>query len=156
MRSWMKPLVVTTMVLGAIGVALGQKSKGNSDEEAIRKLDAEWSAAVQNKDAEKSASFYAEDGAILPSNAPKATGKAQVRDVWLHLVGLPGFGLHFEPAKIEVAKANDMAYDVGTYELKLNDAHGIPTTVIGKYVVVWKKQSDKQWKVVADIFNPDK
>jgi uncharacterized protein (TIGR02246 family) len=156
MRSWMKPLAVVTMALGAIGVALGQKSKGNADGEAIRKLDAEWSAAVQNKDAEKSAAFYAEDGAILPSNAPKAAGRAQVRDVWSHMVALPGFGLHFEPAKIEVAKAKDMAYDVGTYELKFNDLQGNPTTVIGKYVVVWKKQPDKQWKVVADIFNPDK
>jgi uncharacterized protein (TIGR02246 family) len=156
MRSSMKPLVVATMVLSGIGVALGQKSKGNADEEAIRKLDAQWSAAAQNKDAEKSASFYAEDGAILPSNAPKATGKAQVRDVWSHLVALPGFGLHFEPTRIEVAKSKDMAYDVGTYELKFNDSQGNPTTVIGKYVVVWKKQPDKQWKAAADIFNPDK
>ena len=25
----------------------------------------------------------------------------------------------------------------------------------GKYVIVWKKQEDGQWKVVADIANPD-
>jgi ketosteroid isomerase-like protein len=49
-----------------------------------------------------------------------------------------------------------MAYEVGTYEMKVNDSQATPTTVIGKYVVVWQKKSDKQWKVVADIFNPDK
>jgi ketosteroid isomerase-like protein len=49
-----------------------------------------------------------------------------------------------------------MAYEVGTYEMTVNDPQATPTTVLGKYVVVWQKQSDKQWKVVADIFNPDK
>jgi hypothetical protein len=41
----------------------------------------------------------------------------------------PGFSLHFTPAQIEVAKSKDMAYDVGTFELKLNDAQGAPTTI---------------------------
>ena len=72
------------------------------------------------------------------------------------MLALPGVSLSFVPTSIEVAKSKDMAYDVGTYELKLNDPQGNPTTQIGKYVVVWKKQADKQWKVVADIFNPDK
>jgi uncharacterized protein (TIGR02246 family) len=148
--------------LGLIGfsvlllASLSPAQKGITDEEAIRKLDAEWSAAAQNKDVEKSVSVYAEDGVMLPSNAPIATGKAQIRDFWSHMLASPGFAVSFAPTKIEVAESKDMAYDVGTYELKLNDPQGNPTTVIGKYVVVWKKQPDKQWKVVADIFNPDK
>ncbi len=69
---------------------------------------------------------------------------------------MPGFALSFGSTKIEVAKSGDIAYDVGTFELRFNDASGKPTTEIGKYVVVWKKQADKQWKVVADIFNTDR
>ncbi len=71
----------------------------NADEQAIRKLDAEWSAAAQNKDVEKSVSFYAEDGVMLPGNAPKAAGKAQIRDLWSHMVASPGFGVSFGPTK---------------------------------------------------------
>lgn len=149
-----KPWLIGCSVLLLASLAPAQK--GNTNEEAIRKLDAEWSAAAQNKDVEKSISFYAEDAVFLPTNAPKAEGKAQIRDAWSHLLGLPGVALNFGPTKIEVAKSRDMAYDVGTYELKMNDPQGNPTTEIGKYVVVWKKQPDKQWKVVADIFNPDK
>ncbi|MDQ1409891.1 MAG: hypothetical protein QOJ41_1626 [Acidobacteriaceae bacterium] len=156
MRSWMKLMAVAALILGGIELALGQKLEGNADEQAIRKLDAEWSAAAQNKDVEKSVSFYAEDGLMLPSNAPKAAGKAQIRDLWSHMVASPGFGVSFGPTKIEVAKSKDMAYEVGTYEMTVNDPQATPTTVLGKYVVVWQKQSDKQWKVVADIFNPDK
>jgi len=49
-----------------------------------------------------------------------------------------------------------LSYDVETFELKLNDANGSPTTMMGKYVVVWKKQPDGHWKAAADIFNSDK
>lgn len=146
-------------LIGCSVVLLASQSLANTkntDEEAIQKLDAEWSAAAQNKDVEKSVSFYAEDGMMLPSNAPKVTGKGQIRDFWSHMLASPGFGLSFSPTKIEVAKSQDMAYDVGTFEMKGNDPQGNPTTVIGKYVVVWKRQADKQWKVLADIFNQDK
>jgi ketosteroid isomerase-like protein len=49
-----------------------------------------------------------------------------------------------------------MAYDIGTFELKLNDAQGSPMTIPGKYVVIWKKQKGGDWKAEADIFNTDK
>jgi uncharacterized protein (TIGR02246 family) len=148
-------LLMTTAVLG-IGVAFAQTSSGGADEQGIRKLDKEWSAATQTKDASKMAAYYAADGSAFPFNAPIATGKEQIQKMWAGLMAVPGFSLSFRPTKIEVAKSGEMAYDVGTFELKINDDKGNPTTEIGKYVVVWKKQPDKQWKVVADIFNTDK
>lgn len=135
-------------------VLVGQN--GNVDEEAIRKLDVAWSAAASSRDIDKTISFYADDGSVLPHGAPLATGKAQIKEVWTQLLTLPGVKLTFEPSKITVAKAKDMAYEIGTYQLTVNDAQGKPSTEIGKFVVVWKKQPDKQWKVVADIFNADK
>ena len=129
---------------------------GASDEAAIRKLDVEWSAAAQSKNVDKTVSFYAEDGSVLPANAPKATGKEQIRAVWAHLLTELKADVSFAPTKIEVSKSGDLAYDIGTYELKVKDPQGKAVTEIGKYVVVWKKQSDKQWKVMADIFNADK
>ncbi|HSY63892.1 MAG TPA: nuclear transport factor 2 family protein [Terriglobales bacterium] len=71
------------------------------------------------------------------------------------LMALPGFSLSFAPSKIVIAKADDMAYEIGTYHLTLNDAQGKPAASVGKYVVNWQKRGGK-WKVVADIFNDDK
>src|SRR5208282_2993779 len=99
---------------------------------------------------------YSETGSVMPFNAPIATGKTKVQEVWTQLMARPGFSLHFTPTQIEVAKSKDMAYDVGTFELKLNDAQGAPMTIPGKYVVVWKKQKGGSWKAEADIFNTDK
>jgi ketosteroid isomerase-like protein len=136
--------------------SVAQKSNPNPDEQAIRKLDKDWSAAAGSKDLDKTVSYYAAEASALPFNAPIASGKEQIRQVWAHLMSLPGFSLTFAPTKIEVAKSGDLAYDVGTFELKTNDASGNSVSEVGKYTVVWKKQSDKQWKVIIDMFNTDK
>ena len=156
MKTRMKLGLLAALFLLGIGVSIAQKSPGNRDEQAIRKLDKEWSATAQTKEAGKMVAYYAEDGSAFPFNAPIATGHEQIQKLWAGLMSMPGFALSFAPTKIEVAKSGDMAYDVGTFELKTNDANGNLTTTAGKYVVVWKKQADKQWKAVADIFNTDK
>jgi uncharacterized protein (TIGR02246 family) len=156
MNSRMKFGLLAMLLLVGMGVSFAQKSSGSADEQAIRKLDKEWSAAAQSKDAGRMLAYYAEDASAFPFNAPIATGKEQIQKLWAGLMSMPEFSLSFAPTKIEVAKSGDLAYDVGTFELKFNDANGNPTTEIGKYVVVWKKQPDKQWKVAADIFNTDK
>lgn len=156
MKIKLKLGLATAILVTAAGISFAQKTVATADEQVIRKLDQEWSAAAQGKDLAKTVSYYAVDGSVLPFNAPIATGKEQIQKVWASLMALPGFSLTFAPTKIEVAKGGDLAYDVGTFELKVNDANGQPTTSIGKYVVVWKKQADKQWKVMADIFNTDK
>jgi ketosteroid isomerase-like protein len=68
----------------------------------------------------------------------------------------PGFSLTFAPSKIEIAKSADIAYEVGTFELKMNDDKGNLTTIPGKFVVAWKRQPKGDWKVELDIFNTDK
>lgn len=145
-------LLLTSMT----AVSLAQKSNPSADEQAIRKLDQDWSAAAGAKDVEKTVSFYADDASAFPYNAPIATGKDQIRQLWSHLMSLPGFALTFGPTKVEVAKSGDLAYEYGTFELRSNDAQGNPTVTLGKSVVVWTKQPDKRWKVMVDIFNTDK
>ncbi len=140
----------------ALLLSLPTLARAVSVEDTLRKLDAEWSAAAQSKNLDKAVSYYAEDGMVLPPQAPLASGKAAVREVWKGLLAIPGVDLTFVPTKIGVSKAKDLAYDVGTYTLKMNDANGNAVSQIGKYVVVWKKQANGEWKVQADIFNPDK
>lgn len=128
----------------------------SADEAAIRRAGAEWSQAASAKDVDKAVSFYADDASMLPYAAPIATGKEQIRQNWMQLMAIPGANLIFASTKIVVAKAGDMAYDLGTFSMKANDAQGNATTTVGKYVVVWRKQPTGQWKAVADIFNTDK
>ena len=122
-----------------------------SDENLIRQTAAAWSAAAGSRDLNKCVSFYTDDASVLPFNAPIAVGKDQIRNVWSQLMSNPGFSLSFRPTKIEVAQSGDLAYEIGTFDLTLDQS--VPYR--GKYVVAWKKQSGGDWKAAADIFNTD-
>ena len=150
-----KKLALVLMLVAVLGSMPALAKDASSDERAIRALDASWSQAATAKNLDKTVSFYADDASMLPANAPIATGKDAIHAAWSHLMALPGFSLSFAPSKIVIAKAGDMAYEIGTYHLTLNDAQGKPATSVGKYVVNWQKRGG-QWKVVADIFNADK
>lgn len=143
------------VVLALIFVVAGAVPSLGADLEAgekrIRELDAAWVAAVAAKDAKATAAFYADDGRIMPQNAPAAEGSDAVGEVWNGLFQLKDFALTFEPTRIAVAEAGDVAYDIGTYSLAFTSDQG-PVQDLGKYVVVWKKVGG-EWKVAADIFN---
>ncbi len=126
-----------------------------ADEQAIRDTYAECLKASQAKDLERVLSCWADDGSVFPPNAPIATGKEAIRPFYSELYTNPGFALSSQQTKVEVSHAGDLAYDVGAYELTLNDPQGKPVTDRGKFVHVWKKQPDGSWKAVVAIFNSD-
>jgi ketosteroid isomerase-like protein len=154
-----KCVVLLVCLAGSVTAAFANSTSSptdrSADEAAIRKLDVAWSHATETKDLDGTVAPYAADGSVLPFNAPIATGAVAIREVWSSLMSKPGFHLTFAPTKIVIAGSGDMAWEVGTFELKLNDAQGNPTTMLGKYVVTWKKV-DGTWKAAADIFNTDK
>jgi uncharacterized protein (TIGR02246 family) len=149
-------LSVVLLVVTATASFSRKKASVADDETAIRKADAEWSQAANINQLDRFLSFYADDASVLPFNAPMVSGKDQIRQFFTQLMSKPGFAVSFAPTKIEVSKSRDVAYEIGTAELKLNDAQGQPTTMPAKYVVVWSKDSNRHWKAVADVFNTNK
>jgi ketosteroid isomerase-like protein len=144
-------VVVAMMQAGCVSMT----SDNRGDENAIRQADLEWSKAAAAKDVEKVVSYYAEDGAAYPPNAPVAAGKQAIKVAWTGMVNLPGFGISWAPSRVDVAKSGDLGWSTGTYNMTLN-VPGMPANDHGKYVVVWKKQQPEgAWKAVADIFNSD-
>ena len=152
-------VVLTAYLAGSFTPALTSPrippTDRSADEAAIRKIDVAWSHAGETKDLDAFVAPYATDGSVLPFSAPMATGTKAIREVWPGLMSKPGFSLRFTPTKMEVAASGDMAWEVGTFELKLNDPQGNPMTIPGKYVVTWKNLGGS-WKVAVDIFNTDK
>jgi|HubBroStandDraft_6_1064221.scaffolds.fasta_scaffold01567_4 uncharacterized protein (TIGR02246 family) len=124
-------------------------------EASIRAATIAWSKASVARDLDKAVSFYADDAVMFPDKQPKLEGKADIRKGWQQSFEAPGPGLSFATTKVDVAHSADMAWESGTYDFAIADKKGKVTHTIGKYVVVWKKQFDGAWKVVADIDNHD-
>jgi ketosteroid isomerase-like protein len=123
-------------------------------EQTLRALDAQWSAAAAAKDLDKTVSYYSDDAMVLPPNMASATTKEAIRDVWKDMIASAS-SVSWKATKVEVAKSGDMAYVSGTYEVALKDASGKPVNDRGKYLEVWEKQANGEWKCGADTWNSD-
>lgn len=126
-----------------------------ADEAALRTLDGEWSKAVGSRDVEKTISYYSDDAVVMPPNIPTLTGKEPIRQLWKSMLESPSFSGGWKATKVEVAQSGDLAYVSGNYEFNETDGGGNAITDKGKYLEVWKKQTDGSWKCVADMFNSD-
>ena len=126
-----------------------------ADEAAIRQADAEWAKAAASKNADATVAFYSDDATVAAPNAPVATDKKAIRDMWTALLGPELVSINWEPTRVEVARSGDLAYLNGWYKMSMKDAKGNSIGDKGKMVEVWKKQSDGKWKCVSDIFNSD-
>jgi uncharacterized protein (TIGR02246 family) len=146
--------LVVTLALGAAAAAVCWAADTKM-EEALRDLDAKWSAAAGAKDIDKTVSYYSEDAVVMPPNAPSAKTRETIRSAWKEMLTTPGAAISWRATKIEVANSGDLACVRGTYEEAMTDASGKSVKDHGKYVEVWKKQADGTWKVVADIWNSD-
>jgi uncharacterized protein (TIGR02246 family) len=99
------------------------------------------------------ANFYAEDAQFLPANHPAIIGRPAIQKA---LEALTAAGLHklvLRTDKIEVA--GDFAYGIGKHQMTIKTAAGAEIHDEGKYLVVYRRQPDGQWRAVADIFNSD-
>jgi uncharacterized protein (TIGR02246 family) len=121
-----------------------------ADEEAIRAADLAWSKAAGDKDAAKTASFYAENAVLMPPGGAETKGRDAIQQAFTTMMQDPNFALSFSPTKIVVAKSGDLAYDLGDFQLTTSDKKKKPSTLKATYVVVWGKQMDGSWKALVD------
>ena len=131
-----------------------EKTSGTQPvEQLLRDLDAKWSKAAAAKDVDQTIAFYSDDAIVFPPNAMSAETKEAIRNGWKEMLDSPGSAISWQPTKVQVGKAGEMAWVSGTYELTLNDANGKPINDRGKYLEVWQKQTDGNWKCAADMWN---
>lgn len=92
--------------------------------------------------------FYAEGAQLLPPNAPMVKGKAAIRDFWTAFMQVAGADVALD--SYDITEMGDNAYCVGRFS---GTIHGQKQQ--GKYVVVYRRQSDGGYKAIVDIFNAD-
>jgi uncharacterized protein (TIGR02246 family) len=122
------------------------------DEQAIRDGEALWVKDFANKDVERVAAHYADDGTSMIPLMTIMKGKDAIRAGLKEEFSDPNATLDFHPDKVEVAKSGDIAYSQGKYAYTSTDPKTKQrVSEHGGYVEVYKRQADGSWKVVQDI-----
>jgi uncharacterized protein (TIGR02246 family) len=127
-----------------------------ADQKAISDGEIAWVADWKSKDIEKIVSHYADDAILMETGMPAMKGKEAIRSGLRVFLADKNLALTFAPTGVEASKGGDLAHSYGTYTATMTDAEtGNPVTETGKYVCVYRKQSDGSWKSILDINNPD-
>jgi uncharacterized protein (TIGR02246 family) len=117
----------------------------------LDRLVADFQAAFNAKDAAKVASFYAEDGVVMPPNQPMVKGRSAIQArLEKDLKGMNEENIKVKITPTHSAITGDSAHDVGTVEVTLPDGKVINE----KYVVLYKRVGG-EWKIAYDIWNSD-
>lgn len=154
-----KALRFLTFLVGCVGVAASTLgcTKAPADSPAsdatIHREEEIWLKAITERKLDATVSYYGDGALLLAPNAPIARTKEEIRQAWTQVfVSIPpGATFSAETTKVEVAHSGDVGYTTGTFAIELNHT----TIDKGKFVDVWKKQTDGSWKAVVDIFNSD-
>lgn len=135
-------------VAASMAAGCGPSPNAEQERNTLLALDREWSETA--KDTEKYLSYFAPDASMYPQALPVASGPAAIRELVTQMGSVPGFSLAWTATKADVAANGDLGYTAGTYDMS---AGGVSER--GKYVTVWMKQPNGDWKVTEDIANTD-
>ena len=91
---------------------------------------------------------FAEDGVALGNGAAPLVGRVAIAKSanWDPKV----YQLTWTPTDALMGPSGDIGYTWGHYEGHSKDANGKPVTTSGRYITIWRKQPDGNWKVVLD------
>jgi uncharacterized protein (TIGR02246 family) len=121
-----------------------------ADEAAIRAQDGTFEQGVAAKDVDRILALYEDDAVLFAPKAPAAIGKPGIRTAFQGLLGAPGIKMTFKTTSVDVSRSGDLAMQRATFQIETTDKDGKPSTETGQGVVVWRKQSDGSWKIIAD------
>lgn len=107
--------------------------------------------ALANDFAALARDYYSDDAMVLPPNASAVTGHGAIEAMFKTFPPITAFELRTE----EVEGIADLAYVRGRYTMTMSPPGAPAIADSGKYLEIWRKQSDGSWKSVRDMFSSD-
>lgn len=148
MRRTTTSITHLAMLTLLFGCASAPRVNMATEEQAIRELDASQARAIAARDVDAATASYGPNSWFLMSNAPLAAGRDAIRGTFTEFLKTPNLDFTFTPTRVEIAKAGDMAYDVGTYRMSFDSPQG-KVVDEGNFTTVWKKV-DGRWMIASD------
>jgi uncharacterized protein (TIGR02246 family) len=120
---------------------------------AIDKGNSQWIEAWDKADASLIAALFAEDGILMRRNGKMSKGPKEVFEAMKPVLESVGKGAKATVNTVDLWLDGATAYETGTYSYKYQE-NGKPVTDEGRYVTIWRRQSDGTWKIIGDMGVP--
>lgn len=148
----LRPTTTTCfLLLGLLVTACARTQPAVNPDEIRQQYDA-YNAAFETNDVSAILSFYTDDAVRLPSEGSIITGLAAIRDSMTAFREQNDYVLdEYGPPQIQVS--GDLAVTYSTFdEHWTSRATGETTRVVGRWLVVWERQSDGRWKISKEMW----
>lgn len=111
-------------------------------------LEARFAKDVLERGGTAFADWFAEDGVTLGNGRPPVVGRVAIAKsaTW----SPHDYQLTWTPTDAQMGPSGDVGYTWGHFEGRSKDAAGNAVTTTGRYITIWRKQADGNWKVVLD------
>jgi ketosteroid isomerase-like protein len=90
---------------------------------------------------------------LLPPNEPLQRGREAMRAHWADALSQKG-SVRWQPLEAQTAASGELGYTIGVYQVHALDEKGQKVDRYGKYLTIWRKDKDGQWRVVSDQGSP--
>ncbi len=122
--------------------------------QAIDAGNAQWIRAYKHADAQLLAAVFTEDGQLLRWDGTVTRGRSAIYERMNAAMQRLG------PAEVSITTLkvwpiDDLAYEHGAYIYQFRDENQQAVTSSGKFVVIWKRQSDGSYRIALDMGLPD-
>jgi uncharacterized protein (TIGR02246 family) len=125
----------------------------NRTEAAVRKLLQDWAFACNTRHLDDLVGIYATDALLLRPNHPSVRGTAAIREFFVAALDAGFCEAELDPMRLEVF--GDIAYEAGRCKALVPVAVSKRREERGKYLTLCARQSNGEWKIVADCWSSD-
>jgi ketosteroid isomerase-like protein len=120
--------------------------------DTMKQLEAGFLKAALDHGSAGYMSVYAEDAVELPNGADPVVGKANIAK-GMSFLDDKNNRLTWSPTSAGISASGDLGYTWGTFEFRSKQSDGTARVEHRKYMTLWKKQPDGNWKVAVDMGN---
>lgn len=116
-------------------------------------LEARFAKDVAARGGAAFADWFAGDGVALGNGVAPLIGRVAIAKsaTW----SPKDYQLTWTPTDAMMGPSGDMGYTWGHYEGRSKDANGNAVSTSGRYITMWRKDPDGNWKVVLDAGSND-
>ncbi len=116
-------------------------------------LEARFAKATAEGGGKAFAAWFAEDAVTLSNGQAPVHGREAIarQATWL----AKNYQLSWTPTDAVMGPGGDMGYTWGHYEGRSHDEDGKERVTTGRYMTIWRREPDGNWKVVLDASNEE-
>ncbi len=142
-------IALTSIQISDVNIVNAQ-GKMNAAQKKLLDADWEFSRTSVKKGAAAAFYLYLTNNALqLPEGSLPIYGRKAIFDTMMQ----GNYALSWTPIKAEVAESGELGWTWGKYIVVVMKEDGTESTGFGKYLNIWKKDSDGNWKVAVDMGN---